>query len=288
MTPSPSLSSLWLLPLAILQQVIAAPTKVERGWLDPTVTISYPQATIVGNRAPVIGYQTEEFPGIPFALPPTGDRRLKPPVPITKPMGKFDAKTTGKVCPQLVFSTDPSVAEPFKILASVAELPEIHAITTQSEDCLVLNVHRPVGTTVGDNLPVLYWIFGGGFELGWNTMYQGSAWVDESIIQKQPIIVVTVNYRVGGYGFLAGKELHEEGSTNLGLLDQRLGLQWVSDNIEAFGGDPTKVTIWGESAGAISVFDQMAAYDGNNTYKGKPLFRGAMMNSGTWQMRKVI
>jgi carboxylesterase type B len=111
-------------------------------------------------------------------------------------------------------------------------------------------------------------------------MYPGNIWVDASQQQKQPIIVVTVNYRVGGHGFLGGKELHAEGSTNLGLLDQRLGLQWVSDNIDAFGGDPTKVTIWGESAGAISVFDQMAAYDGNNTYKGKPLFRGAIMNSG--------
>jgi carboxylesterase type B len=111
-------------------------------------------------------------------------------------------------------------------------------------------------------------------------MYQGSTWVEESLNHGQPIVVVTVNYRVGGYGFLGGKELHAEGSTNLGLLDQRLGLEWVSDNIRAFGGDPTKVTIWGESAGSISVFNHMAAYDGNHTYKGKPLFRGAIMNSG--------
>jgi carboxylesterase type B len=111
-------------------------------------------------------------------------------------------------------------------------------------------------------------------------MYPGSIWVEASQQQKQPIIVVTVNYRVGGHGFLGGKELDAEGSTNLGLLDQRLALEWVSDNIDAFGGDPTKVTIWGESAGSISVFDQMAAYDGNNKYKGKPLFRGAIMNSG--------
>lgn len=75
-------------------------------------------------------------------------------------------------------------------------------------------------------------------------MYPGSIWVEESIKRGQPIIVVTVNYRVGGYGFLGGKELLADGSTNLGMLDQRLGLQWVADNIGAFGGDPEKVTIW--------------------------------------------
>lgn len=141
-------------------------------------------------------------------------------------------------------------------------------------------VYRPKGTTAGDDLPVLFWIFGGGFELGWNSMYNGITWVEASLSQNKPIVMVTVNYRVAGYGFLGGKELLEDGSTNLGLLDQRLALQWVADNIQAFGGDPSKVTIWGESAGAISVFDHMVAYDGNNTYKDKPLFRGGIMNSG--------
>jgi carboxylesterase type B len=83
------------------------------------------------------------------------------------------------------------------------------------------------------------------------------------------------------FGFLAGKELQKEGNTNLGLRDQRLGLQWVAENIAAFGGDPDKVTIWGESAGAISVFDQTIINRGNNTYKGKALFRGAVMDSGS-------
>lgn len=112
-------------------------------------------------------------------------------------------------------------------------------------------------------------------------MYDGTSLVLESVTQKKPIIFVAVNYRVGGFGFLPGKEILKDGSANLGLLDQRLGLQWVADNIASFGGDPEKVTIWGESAGSISVLDQMALYDGDNTYKGKPLFRGGIMNSGS-------
>lgn len=112
-------------------------------------------------------------------------------------------------------------------------------------------------------------------------MYDGTSLVADSVAQGKPIIFVAVNYRVGGFGFLPGKEVLADGAANLGLLDQRLGLQWVADNIAAFGGDPEKVTIWGESAGSISVLDQMALYDGDNTYKGKPLFRGGIMNSGS-------
>lgn len=112
-------------------------------------------------------------------------------------------------------------------------------------------------------------------------MYDGTGLVNYGVGLGQPFIFVAVNYRVGGFGFLPGKEIQDEGSGNLGLLDQRMGLEWVADNIAAFGGDPDKVTIWGESAGAISVFDQMALYDGDHTYNGKPLFRGAIMNSGS-------
>ncbi len=112
-------------------------------------------------------------------------------------------------------------------------------------------------------------------------MYDGSGLVSAAAANGKPYIFVAVNYRVGGFGFMPGAEILADGSSNLGLLDQRMGLEWVADNIAAFGGDPTKVTIWGESAGAISVFDQMALYDGNINYNGKPLFRGGIMNSGS-------
>jgi carboxylesterase type B len=244
----------------------------------PTVTISYPQATIVGLAAT---NAVEQFPGIPFAKPPVGPLRLKPPQPITKPMGKFLAMKNGNACPQFIFSTVLNDHIPTSEIALLVDTPLFQKAIGESEDCLVLNVHRPPGTNPGAKLPVLFWIFGGAFELGWNSMYDGSLWVRESMKINQPIIVVTVNYRVGGFGFLPGKEVLADGSANLGLLDQRLGLQWVADNIAAFGGDPDKVTIWGESAGAISVFDHMVLYDGDHTYKNKPLFRGAIMNSGS-------
>lgn len=144
-----------------------------------------------------------------------------------------------------------------------------------------LNVQRPATATSKSKLPVVYWIYGGGFEAGSTNTYDATDLITNSITQKEPIVYVAVNYRLSAFGFLAGKELKEAGATNLGLLDQRLGLQWVADNIEAFGGDPSKVTIWGESAGAISVLDQMVLYGGDNQYKGASLFRGAIMNSGS-------
>ncbi|KAM3558828.1 hypothetical protein ARSEF4850_004428 [Beauveria asiatica] len=98
--------------------------------------------------------------------------------------------------------------------------------------------------------------------------------------QSQQFIFVGVNYRVGGCGFLGGAEVLKDNSTNLGLRDQRMDLEWVADNIAYFGGDPDRVTIWGQSAGSISVFDRMALYGGSANYSGKLLFRGAITNSG--------
>lgn len=112
-------------------------------------------------------------------------------------------------------------------------------------------------------------------------MYDGTGLINYGVEIGKPFIFVAINYRVAGFGFMPGKEIEADGAGNLGLLDQRMGLEWVADNIDAFGGDPDKVTIWGESAGAISVFSQMTLFDGDINYKGKPLFRGGIMSSGS-------
>ncbi|KAF2740199.1 alpha/beta-hydrolase [Polyplosphaeria fusca] len=265
------LSLLTLVPL-----VIAAPAvPVERA-AAPTIIAPSPEATIVGKNA----LSVESFNGIPFAKPPVGQLRLKPPQPLDGPVGKIDGAGLAKACPQFFFNVDDSNL-PAGVLGTILNTPLFQAATNAGEDCLTVNVQRPEGTKPDAKLPVLFWIFGGGFELGSTQMYDGTSLVAESVANGKPIVFVAVNYRVGGFGFMPGKEILADGSSNLGLLDQRLGLQWVADNIAAFGGDPSKVTIWGESAGAISVLDQMALYDGDNSYKGKPLFRAGIMNSGS-------
>lgn len=111
-------------------------------------------------------------------------------------------------------------------------------------------------------------------------MYDGTDLINYGVEIGKPFIFVVANYRVNGFGFLPGKEVLQDGASNLGLLDQRMALEWVADNIEYFGGDPTRVSIWGESAGAWSVFNQMGLYGGDLKYKDKHLFRGAIMASG--------
>ncbi|KAK2796389.1 hypothetical protein FQN50_009579 [Emmonsiellopsis sp. PD_5] len=259
---------------------LAAILPLSQAWpgrdASPTVTISAPEATIIGHER----QDVEVFPGIPFAKPPVGPLRLKPPQPITEPMGTYEAKENGKACPQF-FSQTPEDGIPPSALDKLMDSPLFDKILNAGEDCLTINVHRPPGTTPDDKLPVLFWIYGGGFETGWNALFDVGSWVTAGVKYDKPVVVVSVNYRVGGFGFLAGKEVLADGSANLGLLDQRLGLQWVADNIAAFGGDPDRVTIWGESAGSISVFDHMLMYEGNHTYKGKPLFQAGIMNSGS-------
>jgi len=106
--------------------------------------------------------------------------------------------------------------------------------------------------------------------------YNMSYIVEQSVLNEKPVIGISINYRMAAFGFLYSEEVREAGTENLGLLDQRLAMQWVNKHISAFGGDPTKVTIWGESAGAYSVGDHIAAYNGDND----GLFRAAILESG--------
>ncbi|KAH7320838.1 Alpha/Beta hydrolase protein [Stachybotrys elegans] len=239
------------------------------------VTVALPSGTVIGDTV----LKVESFKGIPFADPPVGSLRLRPPKRLSRPLGTFDATGIAPSCPQMFLSSD-ALGVVGGVLTDLLSIPFLQPVAGQ-EDCLSVSVQRPAGTKAGDKLPVLFWIFGGGFELGSTLMYDGTSLLTTAVDQNQPFIFVAVNYRVAGFGFMPGAEILRDGSANLGLLDQRMGLEWVADNIAAFGGDPDKVTIWGESAGSISVLDQMALYGGNATYNGKPLFRGAIMNSGT-------
>ncbi|GJC99100.1 carboxylic ester hydrolase [Colletotrichum higginsianum] len=252
----------------------------------PRVTIKAPQATLKGSTKGFLGAksgQVESFMGIPYAKPPIGELRFKAPVRLTESLGEIDVTTEQpESCPQFVLKSDfGSPLIPPGLLDSVLNLPILQNLAVGKEDCLTINVQRPAGTKEGGKLPVMYWIFGGGFELGSTSMYNGAGLVAEGMSTGKPFIFVAVNYRVGAWGFMPGKDLMDEGNSNAGLLDQRMGLEWVQDNIASFGGDPEKVTLWGESAGAISIFSQFTLFNGNITRNGKALFRGAIMNSGS-------
>ena len=191
------------------------------------------------------------FQGIPFAAPPFGPNRLRPPQPVEPWSGVRDALTFGPKSPQPPYS--PMVA---------LLLPEL---VGPGEDCLTLNVWTPDLGAAG--LPVMVWIAGGMFE------YHGtgaSPWYDGTQFARDGVVCVTINYRVGADGFLA----LDDRNANRGLLDQIAALEWVRDNIAAFGGDPAHVAIVGESAGAMSVGTLLAMP------RAKGLFRRAIVESG--------
>ncbi|MGP4030374.1 carboxylesterase/lipase family protein [Actinomadura sp. 3N407] len=169
------------------------------------------------------------FFAIPYAAPPTGERRFRPPQPAAEWTGVRDATRKGDICPQSV------------PLGSV------------SEDCLQLNVYTPPAAESKD-LPVMVWFHGGAYVLG-----TGAGEDPAPLVAKGDVIVVSMNYRLGPFGFMALPGLAEESKTtgNYALLDQQAALRWVRDNITAFGGDPGNVTIFGESAGGHSVCMQL-------------------------------
>ncbi|KAJ7450829.1 extracellular triacylglycerol lipase precursor [Mycena latifolia] len=192
---------------------------------SPTIRLG--QTTLVGLGLPTL--QQELFAGIPFAEPPLGSLRLKPPVLKTSlEGGTFNASAFGPACLQ-------------------TGLP----LSAMSEDCLTINVLRPAGIPANAKLPVMFWTYGGGFEGGFSMMYNGSAIVGQSALRGTPVIYVNFNYRLGPLGFPQGQEADNRGSLNLALKDQLTALEWVQLHIGTFGGDKDKVTVFGESAGSI-------------------------------------
>ncbi|MFD2201741.1 carboxylesterase/lipase family protein [Shivajiella indica] len=206
---------------------------------------SFPVQTTIKNGVIEGNYDTktgiQKYFGIPFAKPPIGELRWKAPQPIDSWSGVKETKEFGPRPVQKLIWGDMNSRS-----------------NGVSEDCLYLNVWTPA-TRNTKGLPVLVYFFGGGFVAGDGSEPR----YDGENMAKEGIVVVTINYRLGVFGFLAHPELSAEApykaSGNYGLLDQALGLQWVQDNIAAFGGDPKKVTIAGESAGSISVSYQMAS-----------------------------
>ncbi|KXN88427.1 Lipase 4 [Leucoagaricus sp. SymC.cos] len=228
-------------------------------------------ATVTGKASGSV----QEFLGIPFAQPPVGYLRFQLPQPVPAYNGSITATAFRPACPQQALKLPILTGLPAEIANNLVN-GVYSAMTPSSEDCLSINVVKPASATSTSKLPVVVWIFGGGFQVGGTSTYDGSGVVSRSIDMGQPIVFVSMNYRVTGFGFLASKEVKAAGVGNLGLQDQRQALHWVQKYIPAFGGDPARVTIWGESAGAVSASLHMIANDGNI----EGLFRGAIMESG--------
>ena len=184
------------------------------------------------------GPALRQYHGVPYAAPPVGERRWAPPAPVLPWNGVLDASAPGPVCIQRT-----------RVGVAFYDPPEDATLPPQSEDCLTLNVWTEARHD-GERRPVMVWIHGGGLQAGSGSMQSGR------LLAGHGAVVVTINYRLGRFGFFAHPELSRRGggvSGNQGYRDQIQALEWVRNNIASFGGDPDNVTIFGESAGAYAV-----------------------------------
>jgi para-nitrobenzyl esterase len=216
----------------------------------PAANASNP--TVVQTEdGPVRGTVTQQyraFEGIPYAAPPVGERRWKSPEPPSRWTAPLDATKPGPTCAQ---TGD-----------FIGDVPSV------AEDCLTLNVTAPRDAR---KLPVMVWIHGGGFFSGSGGIYKA-----DTLATKGDVVVVSLNYRLGVFGFLASDKI--PGSGDYGLEDQQRALRWVRGNIARFGGDPSQVTLFGESAGGISACSHLAAPGSAG------LFQRAIIQSGPCAM----
>jgi para-nitrobenzyl esterase len=199
---------------------------------------------------------TREFLGVPYAAPPVGNLRWRPPQPAARWPGVRAATSFAPHCPQS--------ASPF-------------GEASTSEDCLYLNVYTPAGGNIG-NRPVMVWIHGGALVTGESDDYNPAALV------RRGVVVVTINYRLGALGFLADSSLASQPggpSGNYGLMDQQAALRWVQRNVRGFGGNPHNVTVFGESAGGLSTLSQLVSPG------ARGLFQHAIVESGTYALTQA-
>ncbi|WP_350348418.1 carboxylesterase family protein [Agromyces sp. G08B096] len=234
---------------------VAQPARAQAVTVQAASTAGAAAPTLVTTSAGALeGVATAtgaEFRGIPYAAPPTGELRWRPPQPVESWTGTRAADTFPPVCPQAPPSPSGS-----------------------SEDCLYLNVTVPAGLADGP-LPVIVWFHGGGFEIGEGADY------DPAKLADAGAVVVTVDYRLGLLGFLAHPALANQpggANGNYGLMDQQAALRWVQSEIAAFGGNPGNVAIAGQSAGGLSVLAHLAS----PTAKG--LFHRAVIQSGAFAL----
>ena len=197
------------------------------------------------------------FLGIPFAKPPVGPLRFAPPEAPEPWSGVRDGTSQPAICPQNVTMN----------MEGLKELKLTLPPVSMSEDCLYLNIYTPAHAQEGSNLPVMVWIHGGALTVGMASMYDGSV-----LAATEDVVVVAIQYRLGVLGFFSTGDEHARG--NWGFLDQVAALRWVQQNIAHFGGNPDRVTIFGESAGGISVSSHVVSP------MSKGLFHRAIMESG--------
>ena len=243
--------------MSIVALIVTALMLLPVSQTDPQVSLSQGQAR--GRMEQDI----QVWRGLPYAQPPVGEGRWKPPGPAPTWTGVRDASRHGAICIQPPANGDPGVGP----------LP-------MSENCLTLGVWSPAERT--GPLPVMVWIHGGGYNNGSGTadLYDGSN------LARRGVVVVSINYRLGRLGFfdhpaLAAERADGELAANYGVMDQIAALQWVRDNIAAFGGDPANVTLFGESAGGVAVTQLMIAP------AARGLFHRAVVQSGLGRQRSA-
>lgn len=256
------------LPLA-LSLFILSPTKAKLSTSAPIIDLGYAKYAGYTNETAGIHY----YRGLHYAQPPVGSLRWQKPIPIESSNNltgqTIQATTQAPACIQGYPAWEYATAT---APGSFSATPQ-----GQSEDCLILDVlvpTKPQAATRG--VPVIVQIHGGGYTVGNALSYPGDAIVNAS---NGGLIYVAIQYRLGIFGFLGGSDVKENGVLNAGLFDQRLALDWVQRHIAAFGGDSSKVTIWGGSAGGGSVTYQLMQGGG----LGEPPFRAAIAEYPWWQ-----